>query len=687
MKPSHIRFAPDILRRLGEELNPNPDRGILELVKNAYDADATECKITLLHADRKGGAISIVDNGDGMSRDAIDEGWLVLGRSNKSPKSPTRLKRIPSGNKGLGRLAALRLGSRVLLTSRPLEEPEREYHLLIDWEDYNEVSLVEDIDLKIEGGKRSKGAASGSEITLENLHTGLSRNDVKRLARELILLADPFGDNKEGFKPQLVAPEFQDLANLVKGRYFDEAEYHMKASIDGHGRVEAAVLDWKGQELFKATHQDLARERRGERYVAPKLTFDLWVFILDAEAFSTRKASLGEVREWLNAFGGVHIYQDGLRVTPYGDPGNDWLDLNLSRARNPEERPSTNTVIGRVSIKDKEQLLIQKTDRSGFIESEAFRDMRAFAQDALEWMARRRMEVAQRKRAQARAAAFDKEKPAKRNLDAAIDKAPAAVRNQIKEAAAVNERAHQADKDRLRKEIQLYRTLSTAGITAATFAHESSGNPVKVITQSILAIERRAKENLGDKYGVLAKPIGAISQAIKSLAVLGAATLKLIDHEKRRLSKVPLNTTIRNVVTTFEPFTLGRDVAVVTNLASGDPYLRASEAAIESIVTNLLNNSLAALEESDSKKRVIHISTTIEGSCFRMTVADNGPGIKDLPVADIWLPGVSSKPNGTGLGLTIVRDTVDDLGGTVRAMATGTLGGAEITIELPILGL
>ena len=55
-----------------------------------------------------------------------------------------------------------------------------------------------------------------------------------------------------------------------------------------------------------------------------------------------------------------------------------------------------------------------------------------------------------------------------------------------------------------------------------------------------------------------------------------------------------------------------------------------------------------------------------------------------MSIDEIWLPGKTTTPNGTGLGLTIVRDTVTDLGGKVYAIAEGELGGAEIVIELPI---
>ena len=68
-----------------------------------------------------------------------------------------------------------------------------------------------------------------------------------------------------------------------------------------------------------------------------------------------------------------------------------------------------------------------------------------------------------------------------------------------------------------------------------------------------------------------------------------------------------------------------------------------------------------------------------------MTVSDNGPGIDGINKRDIWLPGRTTRKNGTGLGLTIVRDASEDLGGEVDAEQRGDLGGADIMVQLPIL--
>ena len=687
MNKARFRFSTEIIRRLGEELNPSLDRGVLELVKNAYDADATECRVELHRNGPTGGTVVVRDNGEGMTVDDIINGWLVLGRSSKSPQRKTRSGRVPAGSKGLGRLAALRMGSRALMTTHPSAEPSTQHGLLIDWEQFDSANLVEDVELIVETSKTDAGG-SGTEIYIEDLRTEFGRTAVKRLARELILLADPFGNDPQGFRPELVAEQYTDLERLVRARYFQDAEYHLHAEVDRSGLALAMVQDWKGGELFAAEHHDLTGKRGSRPYLAPPAVFDLWVFILNPKVFSTRATSVKEVQTWLTEFGGVHLYCNGLRVAPYGSPGDDWLGMNLRRVRSPEERPGTNTSIGRLDVSDPQQRLVQKTDRSGFIESDVFHDLRAFAQDAMEWMADRRMREAERRRARERVVAPKRSENAKREVADALEAAPPPLRTRIGTAFA----AYEASRDReivtLRKDLQLYRTLSTAGITATTFAHESSGHPIKVISQSIDAIARRATRMLGHAYTAsLEPPVDGIRRAVRQLAVLGAAILDLVDHEKRRSSRVDLHDVILDVVDSYRPFLVGRDVSVEVDLCAGAPHLRGSVAAVESIITNLFNNCLAAFEAGATKNRTISVATLVSEANWALTVADSGPGIQGIEIAHIWLPGRTTRKNGTGLGLTIVRDSCQDLGGTVRATDRGELGGAVITIVLPVLGV
>ena len=689
MTNAHIRFSTQIIKRLGEELNPTPDQSVLELVKNAYDANAHECVITLEHVDRPGGSIIVTDDGDGMDEDSIVNGWLVIGASSKAPGQRTRLGRIPAGSKGLGRLAALRMGSAVSMETRPRSERNLQYSVSIDWAEFDSARTVDAVDLPLRSMPRTDGVHDGTNLRLSNLKSRVSRIDAKRLARSLLLLADPFPSaDPLSFKIKLVSPEYSDLETLVKTGYFEDAEFHLIANLDATGKATARVVDWKGATLFEAEHGEIAKRRSGSEYRCPPVSFDLWAFLLQKETFETRPTSVTEVKEWISAFGGVHVYHNGLRVAPYGNPGNDWLEMNLRRSRSPEERPSTNNSVGRVSISSDSNLLVQKTDRSGFIETETFQEIRQFTTDALDWMARRRMEVATKRRAQERATVPKQAVQAKEGVQNAIRRAPTKSRNAILRAFQTYERSKEKEVDTLRKEVQLYRTLSTAGITAATFAHESSGSPMKVISVATNTIERRAQKLLKDQYEAnLKKSVDLIKGAIESLGVLSSATLRLLAHDKRRVGRVDIHGVINEVVDTYEPFFQGRQVQCDVELYAGNPYLRASSAAIESILTNFINNSLRAFEAAGTKSRRILVRTTVMDSDLTLKCLDSGPGITDIPLADIWLPGETTRENGTGLGLAIVHDAVQDLGGSVGALANGELGGAELFVHLPILGV
>lgn len=192
MAQPHLRFATDILRRLGEELIPHPDQGIVELVRNAYDADATTCTIELINADQENGTLRITDNGVGMTRNAILDGWLVLGRSGKATHKLTKLGRIPVGEKGLGRLAALRMGTKAELTTRPKSQRKREYRVIFDWDRFEHARVVEDVPVPVTLQRRPKKAKSGTTIEITNLRSRFRRAEVTRLARALLLLSDPF---------------------------------------------------------------------------------------------------------------------------------------------------------------------------------------------------------------------------------------------------------------------------------------------------------------------------------------------------------------------------------------------------------------------------------------------------------------------------------------------------------------
>ncbi|WP_375473065.1 ATP-binding protein [uncultured Nostoc sp.] len=679
----HFKFSPKILQRLGEELVPNPDQGIIELVKNSYDADATECTVELIKTSAIGGLIIISDNGVGMDKDAISEGWLVLGRSKKAIREITQLGRLPVGNKGLGRLAALQMGSQVLLKTRPKDEPGVEYSLTINWDDFEEADVVEDVPFDVQ--KSSTDKQYGTDIIVSNLKNIFNKRDIQRLARELLLLADPF-DNHVGFRLKLIAPEFSEIEKQVNNAYFDDAEYHLQASINQLGIAEARLLDWQKNVIFHAKQSDISQEL----YKTPATEFDLWVFFLNPQTFSARKTSISvtQVREWLAQVGNVRLYHRGLRVKPYGDSDDDWLNLNYARARNPELRPSTKTVIGRVIVNDPEDMLLQKTDRLGFIENEAFLELKRFAIDVLEWMAKERLKVTETQRQRVKKQVPRDITEAKARIEEVIEaEVPQESRPKVLEAVQQYETVTERETKVLREDLQLYRSLATAGTTAAVFAHES-GKPVTSIEKIAKRIEKKGKEILGEKYErYLGEPVTKLYQISKSLLRFSNFPLHLLKREKRRAGVVDVHTIIDDIVELFQTFFNEGEIQVIKEKVDTKPCIYGSDALLEAIITNLLTNAINAfnVEGGRIEERKLIIRTAIEESNLKIKVLDNGSGIHNIKIDEIWLPGKTTREGGTGLGLTIVRDSVTDLGGSVDAIPKGELGGAEFIIELTLI--
>jgi signal transduction histidine kinase len=683
MSTDHLKFSPEILRRLGEELAPHPDQGVLELVRNAYDADAINCSVVMEGTERPGGTVTIEDNGGGMDSEEITNGWLLIGKSGKVSRRRTNLGRLTVGNKGLGRLAALRLGAEVDLRTRPDDHPGVEHSLTIDWSRYEDVTTVEQVDLTVQTAAPTL-LNHGTKITIRKLAKAFTAEDVHRLARALLLLSDPF-EGKTGFKPVLRSAEFKHLQKLIKEKYFADAELHLIAHLDNKGSASANVLLPNGRVKWTASHEAITSKE--DRYNCPEATFELWIFLLKPDSFAAKRGRLQEIKNWLGEYGGVHVFHRGLRVQPYGDPGHDWLDMNLARTRSPEDRPSTNNTIGRVVVEDIDEILVQKTDRTGFVESTQFSEIRRFATDVLEWLAGLRIRESEKRRQKNRVTSRKSLQEARTGLLQVLKKLPATARRAVEKAISNYEAARSREVRSLRAEVQLYRTLSTVGTTYAVFAHELAG-PGRRIRKLAESIERRAQKQLGEEQYTLnlKEPISSVMRTADDLALFPNLALKLLERDKRKSGRVRIHEAIHSVVGLVKPFVEMYKSRINLNLADTGPEVFGSIAAVESIFMNLLTNALNAFVSGDgtTRDRTIEIRTELRKDTVVLRVLDNGPGITHLTTEEIWLPGHTTSPDGTGLGLTIVRDSVLDLGGKIAAIAHGELGGAEFIIQLPL---
>jgi signal transduction histidine kinase len=681
----HLRFAPDVLRRLGEELNPSPEQGILELVRNAYDADAAGCTVELVDVSSIAGELIITDDGLGMTIEQLRDSWMVLGRSGKDRHERTAtFDRLQVGSKGLGRLAALRLGPVAVLRTRPAIKRGTEYTVVFDWSRFDDAETIDLVDLEIVTGKTKE--PHGTTIEVHDLRRKFTTAEVTRIARALVLLSSPF-ESGGSFDARLKAPEFKALEKLVRKGYWNQAAYKLNAGIDSGGRAWATMVDHERDErVSNAEHNDLRRVKGMPPYAAPEATFELSVFRLSGDGSTrgrTKGVTLGALREWLKVVGGVHLYHRGLRVHPYGDPGHDWTEMNLRRAASPEERPSTNNSVGRVLVLDEDAVLQQKTDRTGFIETPAFEDLRTFVQDVQEWAAKLRLAEAEERRRKERRRARKSLESAQTRMAKAIAATPTETRKTLQRAERDVRRATSRELDAVTGDLELYRTLATIGTIAAVTAHEATNGPNTIIRLA-KSVRVRAHKLLEERYSELEEPVDLIESNARRIQTLVEVPRRLMDRDKRRRGSQSLNDVARDTVKLLKPLLDQHKVTIDCDLDTSEPEYLGTVAALESVLTNLIINAVNALNASVGSDRLIRIQTVSERSSITLDVADNGPGIpRTIKLEEIWLPGRGTTQRGVGLGLTIVRDIVVDLDGQIKASAKGELGGAQFTIEIP----
>jgi signal transduction histidine kinase len=147
--------------------------------------------------------------------------------------------------------------------------------------------------------------------------------------------------------------------------------------------------------------------------------------------------------------------------------------------------------------------------------------------------------------------------------------------------------------------------------------------------------------------------------------------------------KVNLNDSIRDVLRVLHSDLLGRATAVETELERNLPAVDADPVLVQQALLNLVMNSLEAMQSKSVGERRIAISSAREGDSFVVvSVRDRGGGLPLENPDKIFTHFYSTKPNGMGMGLTIVRSIVESHHGELGA--ENVEGGARFFFRLPV---
>ena len=379
-----FRAHGNIVYILGKSLIDELSVAVLELVKNGYDADATTVEVKLENIyDPHDARVIIHDNGVGMSFRDITERYLVAAYSDKHERvlrhERTPRGRFPLGRMGIGRFAAARLGRRLILVTRSAGHPE--LRLTIDWDAIAQaddlqlarIPVVEETEPKIFPNDRT-----GTRLAILSPHTPWRRADLLALRTQLRRFISPYTALHD-FRIQLSIPDSPELEDLEWYREHIASHFECKAIIESDGK---GSFTWKNHLSGAAANEQIdfwASLRQSQKEDRQKP--DCGPFQIHLHAWKGTKTELRKFGidnpDHLDEITGISIFRDGFRVLPYGDPGHDWLDLNMRRVQDPSKRFSTNRILGSVSISTEHNPeLMDQANRLGLIENQAAQDFR-----------------------------------------------------------------------------------------------------------------------------------------------------------------------------------------------------------------------------------------------------------------------------------------------------------------------
>ncbi|MBP3983599.1 ATP-binding protein [Pseudoxanthomonas helianthi] len=699
---SAFRFRPKarILRLLGDELIGNQRLAIFELVKNAYDADAEEVVVTLAQLGTPSASITVRDDGDGMDEATIRDVWFVpgadhRGRQRREGRRTQRFSRLPLGEKGLGRFAVHKLGERIRLVTRAIGDPV-ERQVEIDWDKILGDGYLEDLQLQV--GKREPvtfpGDSHGTEVVIEGLRQDeWTRGDLRRLYRQVTSICSPFAAERE-FSVELKLPGREiDLEGLpTVGDILDKALWHYTFSLDEQGQftwtyafinrlvgvdlanrtvngmLQPLQLDDQADEAAEEAMPRKQRRGKGRNRVVVDTDFlkgigplegEFFVFDRDKEVL-TRMSEPDLMTRYLNENGGIRVYRDAIRVYNYGERGDDWLGLDLRRVNQPTIRVSRNVVLAAINLSLEHSTdLVEKTNREGFVENDAYRRLRRIVLASLAALEAERQDDKDRLRQllgkKEGIERFDASPPIE-----ALRKE--AKRIQVDEALEPFINRIEAEFDALKD------TLVHAGF---------SGMGLAVVFHEI---DRGVRELLaafksGGERSALERKAIDLSQLLDGFSTL----LRRSGRKSMRASE--LIRQARDIsVARFRYHQVTLHCPILENASQDFEAVMARELMVGAL-TNLIDNALYWLRvrwpdvsAGEPSARKIHIGTSLdlEGGPA-IIVADNGPGFRDLPEL-LTKPFFTRRPDGMGLGLYYVKLAMELSGGTLQFPSAADVG-------------
>ena len=600
--------------------------------------------------------------------------------------------RIPMGEKGVGRFAVHKLGNKIKLISRPakvitdskgtllrIELLDYELNVDIDWRKFSQSRYLEDVNIEWTKNYNKRSFlftdTSGTYIKVESLKEEWTRGMARQLKRQTLSMLSPKNDPSK-FSINLDfgnwwlndIPDTSALLNiapyklvvLVDGNYNMIFYYDFKlANNSGIGErqiskdspdeldrskyeynIKGELLPQYRDTLLQLEYEKPDIENTISEFEIAKLPFgnlmlELYSYDLDSRSLKDITSNPKLVKDLLKDHSGIKVFKGDLRVYDYGDPGNDWLGLDLLRINN-KEWFSNNQVIGYVYLDPETSgSLIEKTNREGFVHNAAYDNFKVLLDfillafkverqsDRQRWLKYNQEGNSQEKTFANKISGF-RELISSSNLD------ETSQNRLLLEADRVEEK-YEEDRDAL---------LIPAGVgmTASFAMHE------------IEKLIPRMQESVNEQHLNRDK----LKSQVSELKDYSEGLLSVL--KKSSNVRVPVLPLVDQAVNNYASRLKARKIEVSIIKEDDVDTVICDRRLIITVLMNIIDNSIYWLDTTFKESKSIYIKIRKLQKGISILIVDNGPGFKE-GVEDIIRPYYSRKKNGIGIGMYLV-DTI-----------------------------
>jgi signal transduction histidine kinase len=703
----NIRPAGRHLNTIGRDLIGDKYAAIVELVKNAYDADASMVQVSFYGKSSREFEVVIEDDGHGMHRDVVLNKWLVPSTDDKVVRVKSPAGRVMQGKKGIGRYAAAILGETLQLET---VQQGLKTQILICWDDFEKAEFLDQVEVLVQTNPSSQNRGTKLTISATGNDYLWEKHQFDRMIFELRKLTAPkhneaIADN-EHFQIEVVWDNFIDIGTgkeLIEPiPLLDMYDYRISGSVGNSGQVECIFSTQK----IKSRPDENISLSLSDIGTCGTVVFDIRVYDRDAESIDeligrglkSGDSYIGkrEARRLLDQYNGIGVYRNGFRIRPLGDPANDWIELNRRRVQNPSMRIGSDQAIGYIKIEsENESGLVEKSARDGLKENPSYFTLKERVIAVIAALETRRFDIRRRLdlgKGRTKVSRHIGELFETSNLTAKVKSEISKLQTRDESVGRSIVRIleeHEQENARKAAEVQaafaVYQGQATIGKIVNVILHEGR-RPLNYFRNQIPNLEEWVSRFSGNHNQINAEKILQIGSGISTNADnfvhLFARLDPLATSSRGKATEFDFLKAVHETIGLFQADIQAKQVSVDIQ-AGGSSIIKGWRQDIHAILANLIENSLYWMDQTNEHKKTIQIDISSEdGKFLRMDYKDSGPGIEEKLLLDdlIFEPNFSTKPFGTGLGLSIAGEAASR--NSLELKAFLNTNGAYFRLEL-----